>query len=123
MKALNIDQMLQKRREEVGSKDRFPVIVNATTFWLKDPTIANREWNDHLADAQRNFKDGVYDETQLREIMVDLYLAEDKQQEFVDACDTIEIDPFLAIQMGLQNQADESGKKSYRKYSRIIPTP
>ena len=30
MKALNIDQMLQKRREEVGSKDRFPTIAKAT---------------------------------------------------------------------------------------------
>lgn len=46
--AIDIDAMLAKREEEVGSRDRFPFVFNGELFWGMDETLADDEWTEEL---------------------------------------------------------------------------
>lgn len=48
--AIDFDAILAKRKEEVGSPDRFPLVFAGQTWWVMDPTLADDDWTEDLRD-------------------------------------------------------------------------
>ncbi|EGD24652.1 hypothetical protein [Prescottella equi] len=48
--AIDFDAILAKRQEEVGSRDRFPLVFAGQTWWVMDPTLADDTWTEELRD-------------------------------------------------------------------------
>ena len=47
---IDLDAMLAKREEVVGSRDSFPFVVNGKEWWCKDPKLATDDWREDLAE-------------------------------------------------------------------------
>lgn len=57
---VDLDAILAKRQEEVGSRDQFPAAAYGSTWWVMDPKLAPDEWLDELEDL-RNEEAGTVD--------------------------------------------------------------
>lgn len=45
---VDLDAILAKREEEVGSRDRWPASAYGRVWWLMDPKLADDDWLDEL---------------------------------------------------------------------------
>ena len=81
-KPIDVDAMLAKREEVVGSKDRFPFVVFGETWWCLDPRLADDELQDELTDLRDDLDDGEIDSREFRTLLIDLYLGEEQGEKF-----------------------------------------
>ena len=46
--AIDLDAMLDKREEEVGSRDKFPFVFKGDVFWAADPSLTDDDWAEEF---------------------------------------------------------------------------
>lgn len=86
--AINLDAILAKREEEVGSRDRFPFVFGGKTWWAMDPTLADDAWQDELHDlGMEEDEDGNLIESDDVDTVAiaEHYLGVDQWKKFVEA--------------------------------------
>ncbi|MCY1656368.1 hypothetical protein OVA21_03920 [Dietzia sp. SL131] len=81
-KPIDIDAMLAKREEVVGSADRFPFIALGETWWCIDPRLADDSLQYDLEDLRDDLDDGEIDSSEFRTALIDLYLGDEQGEKF-----------------------------------------
>lgn len=76
--AIDLDAMLEKRLEVVGSADKFPFTYKGETYWGTDPTLADDDWTDELRALSRDPEAGPVD-------VAAHYLGEEQWEKFSEA--------------------------------------
>ncbi|OZF41918.1 hypothetical protein [Rhodococcus sp. 14-2470-1a] len=75
---IDLDAMLEKRQEEVGSVDRFPFTFKGIQWWGMDPILADDPWKDELREISR-------DEESTPADVAAHYMGEEQWEKFVEA--------------------------------------
>jgi hypothetical protein len=100
---IDLDAMLAKREEEVGSPDRFPFTFKGETWWGLDPILASDEWKDELREISN-------DEDVTPADVAEHYLGEEQWARFVAAGGSSGLwSQALSQYLDNQRSADESG--------------
>ena len=74
-KVQKLSEMLAKRREELGSTNRFEWPVDdKKSFSVLDPNLASDEWKDDLSDLGRRFQDNKISPSEFSEEVIEMYL-------------------------------------------------
>lgn len=117
-KPIDIDAMLAKREEEIGSTDRFPFIARQGTWWAIDPSLASDEWQDQLDDLNADKEDGAITAADYRQELIDLYLGE-KAEEFREAGGELKhLNAALEIYVGQKQDPTRGSSRSTRRRSK-----
>lgn len=81
-KPIDIDAMLAKREETIGSKDRFPFVVLGETWWCLDPRLSDDSFQDELTELRDDLDEGEIDSVEFRTELIDLYLGDEQGEKF-----------------------------------------
>lgn len=114
---INLDDLLAKRREVVGSDRGFPVTFGGREFFLVAPELASAEWNDRWAAIQDDIADDVISSSSAREELASLILG-DQADDFLTAAAENGIDPVIVISMALREHSEDVKKIRARRNSR-----
>lgn len=116
MASVNLDSLLEKRREATGSAHCFPVEFSGKTFHFVAPEIASTEWNDRHSALREDSVEGLISQEDLRREMTDLVLG-DEAESFIEAANKEDIDPLVLIAWAMEDHADYVGKTRSRQNS------
>ena len=79
-KVQKLSEMLAKRREELGSSNRFEWPVDdEKSFWVIDPRVAPDEWTDDMSDLVRKVQDNEIAPSDYLETYISMYLDDDDE--------------------------------------------
>lgn len=118
MTVINIDAMLEKRREVLGEGDRFQIVVNEKEFWLKAPELADQEWNDEFSAFREDAEAGRLTNADAREWLVSLFVDDKEVEALKEACAALKIDIAAVIQYAISEHAEEVAENPTPKSSR-----
>ncbi|MGV3071482.1 hypothetical protein ACEE90_03430 [Corynebacterium phoceense] len=114
--SINLDALLEKRREVVGDAHKFPVEFQGKTFHFVAPEIASSEWNDKRNQLNDDYEDGIISAESMRDETLALIL-EDEAEDFRATADAAGVDPLTLLGMAMQDHADHVGKIRARQNS------
>ena len=81
--AIDLDAMLEKREEALGSRDRFPFVFKGETYWCVDPTLADDDWTAELKEISEELRS---EDSELEDAAVPRhYLGDEAWEKFVAA--------------------------------------
>ncbi|WP_458681953.1 hypothetical protein [Prescottella equi] len=119
--AIDFDAILAKREEEVGSRDRFPMVFAGQVWQIVDPTLADDEWRDELADiGVEEDEDGNLIEPDDVDpvLIVEHYLGAEQWEKFVAAGgQSAYVLRALKIHVDRQTDKDADGRPTQRSRS------
>lgn len=84
-KPIDIDAMLAKREEAIGSKDQFPFVALGETWWCIDPRLADDSLQDDVEDLRDDLDEGDITSPEFRSSLIDLYLGDEQGEKFREA--------------------------------------
>lgn len=116
MSAIDLTAMLEKRREVLGSKDKFEVTINDKSFFMVAPEIASEEWNEQFDNLNDDIADGVIARDDFRAEFFEMLLG-DQSEEFQEEVRAQNVDPFIFATWALKEHANEVGKTQSRMSS------
>ncbi|HAT1303606.1 MULTISPECIES: hypothetical protein [Corynebacterium] len=118
MAAINLDHLLEKRREVVGDAHKFPVEFAGRVFHFVAPEIAGADWNDRHAELREDSHAGIISTEALRVEMAELML-EDEADDFINLANEQGVDPLSLIMWAVEDHNDRVGKtRSQRNLNR-----
>ena len=110
-KTINIDAMLAKREEELGSADRFPFIAKGETWQAVDPSLADDDWQNELDDLRADLDDDELTISEFRDALIDLYLGDEQAERFRAAgCEFRHLN--AALEIYAEQKADPTRRSS-----------
>lgn len=116
MAAINLDALLAKRREVLGSDHTFPVEFAGETFQFIAPELATKEWNEDWTSLREDAADGIVSAAVQREETLRLVLG-GQADDFVAAAEAAGIDPLTLVGWAMEDHAEYVGKTRSRQSS------
>ncbi|QOV99505.1 hypothetical protein [Rhodococcus pyridinivorans] len=106
---VDLDAILAKRQETVGSRDRFPAAAYGQTWWVMDPKLADDEWLDDLEDLSDEGAGPIE--------LAEHYLGAEQWKKFKEAggraSDVLAIiDQYMEYQAALDDDEGKAGRSS-----------
>lgn len=118
--AVNLDALLEKRREVLGEKDKFEVSFADKSWWFTAPELASADWNDRFNYYAEDLREGTIGLSDAREELLELLLG-DAAEEFAATCDKTGIDPYTVANMAMSEYRENQAKNRSRPNSQRTP--
>ncbi|WP_414121495.1 hypothetical protein [Corynebacterium nuruki] len=115
--SVDLTKMLEKRREVLGEGDKFLAKFDDTEFWIIAQELTSRSHRERLAEIQADVEDEVLTPFEGEDAVVALYLGE-QADDFRTMCDAMNVDPFAALNMALEEHNKEARRNPTQRSSR-----